>query len=597
MKSSIKIAGASGYWGDAAMSTPQLLRDGDIDYLVYDYLAEVTMSILARARAKDPALGYAVDFVTSAMGRNLARIAKQNVKVISNAGGVNPMACGEALRALIAKQGLDLKVAVISGDDLVSRAVDFQDKNIKEMFSGKNFPDVAKVASINAYLGAAPIAQALNDGADIVITGRCVDSAVTLGACISHFGWTMDEYDKLAQASLAGHIIECGVQATGGNFTDWELVKDSLVNIGYPIVEVQENANFTVSKPKNTGGLVSVATVSEQMIYEIGDPQTYILPDVVCDFSDVKIEQISEDCVSVRGAIGRPPPKDYKVCATYIDGFRAGMLISFTGLDAAKKAKTYGKASLERAENLLKRVKFPPFAQTSIEVIGADSQYGGSDNPEIREVVLKLAVRHESMNGAGILIKETTGMALATPAGLSIFNAGRPKPSPIVRLFSFTLPKDNVVVKIDSVDTTYTQNADICVAPTPHAPPKSPPTSEALISVPLIALAWGRSGDKGDKANIGIIARDVKYLPWIWRALTEESVSQYFAHFNPSRVERFFLPGVAAINFLLHDVLDGGGMASLRNDPQAKAYAQILLSYKVEIPQGLIPELTNEVRS
>ena len=256
----IAIGGASGFWGDAALATPQLLGSGELDYIVYDYLAEITMSIMARARTADDSKGYATDFVSAAMGPNLQAIAGQGVKVIANAGGVNPLACAEAIRAAVAADKLGLKVAVVTGDDLTARAGEFAQAT--EMFSGEAFPDPQSVASINAYLGAFPIAAALDRGADIVITGRCVDSAVTLGACIHAFGWGREDYDKLAQGSLAGHILECGTQATGGNFTDWESVVDTLGDAGYPIAAVAADGSFEVYKPDGTGGTVSAAWTS-----------------------------------------------------------------------------------------------------------------------------------------------------------------------------------------------------------------------------------------------------------------------------------------------------------------------------------------------
>ena len=298
----LRIAGASGFWGDASHATSQLLHQAKVDFIVYDYLAEITMSIMARARAKKPETGYALDFVSAAMKPNLKEIARQGVKIVSNAGGVNPQACADALRAVIAEQGLDLQVACVLGDDLLDQSAHLAAQHCSEMFSAEPFPAVDKIASINAYLGAFPVALALEQGADIVITGRCVDSAVTLGACINHFGWGRDDLDQLAMGSLAGHILECGPQATGGNFTDWELV-ESLETIGYPIAEISADGSFLCSKPADTGGLVSVGTVAEQMVYEIGDPQAYILPDVVCDFSQVKLEQVGDDLVAVSGAI------------------------------------------------------------------------------------------------------------------------------------------------------------------------------------------------------------------------------------------------------------------------------------------------------
>ncbi|MEQ8516902.1 MAG: acyclic terpene utilization AtuA family protein, partial [Chromatocurvus sp.] len=274
------IGGASGYWGDAPGATAQLLAHEGLDFLVYDYLAEITLSILARARGADPAAGYATDFVTAAMAPNLATIAARGVRVVSNAGGVNPDACAQALRSLIRESGLSLKVAVVRGDDLSARVPAFAGREgsapVQEMFSGERFPAPERVASVNAYLGAFPIAAALDHGADIVITGRCVDSAVTLGACVHHFGWAADDLDRLAQGSLAGHILECGTQATGGNFTDWEAVADGLWEAGYPIAEVAADGNFTVTRPDGSGGQVSVGTLAEQMLYEIGDPRCYI---------------------------------------------------------------------------------------------------------------------------------------------------------------------------------------------------------------------------------------------------------------------------------------------------------------------------------
>ena len=307
----IRIGGASGYWGESAMATPQLLSGGQIDYLVYDYLAEITMSIMARAKAKDLSKGYATDFVDSVMRDNLESIAKSGVKIISNAGGINPQACGENIRALIAQKGLDLKVAIITGDDLVSRKLEIAARKPVDMFSGDTFPDVDKIMSVNLYLGAFPIAKALEQGADIIITGRCVDSAVTLGACIYEFGWGLTDWNLLASGSLAGHILECGPQATGGNFTDWQEAGD-IGNIGYPIAEISADGRFVTTKPDGTGGCVNIGTISEQMLYEIGDPRAYALPDVICDFSDVTLTQIAKDRVEVSPAKGRPAPPTIK---------------------------------------------------------------------------------------------------------------------------------------------------------------------------------------------------------------------------------------------------------------------------------------------
>ena len=462
------------------------------------------------------------------------------------------------------------------------------------MFSSSAFPPVDKVLSINAYLGAFPIALALTLGADIVVTGRSVDSAVTLGACIHAFGWGRDDLDQLAMGSLAGHILECGPQATGGNFTDWDQVP-GLANMGYPIAEISADGSFVCSKPDNTGGLVSVGTVSEQMLYEIGDPQAYMLPDVVCDFSTASIEEIGTNRVRVSGATGRPAPDTYKVSATYADEFRGGTYMSFYGVDADKKARALGEAVFEAARNTFNAFGLPDFSETSIELMGTESQYGDfSEVKNAREVVMKIAVKHPEMTGIGILLKEAVGLGLATPPGLSGFAGSRPSPSPVVRLFSCTVPKAQVKVQIllgddtTDCDEVHGEVLDSAGIARPIEPPAA---AGAIVEVPLIALAWGRSGDKGNKANIGIIARKQEYLPYIYHALTEAVVSERFSHFleNTAKgnVERFLLPGSNALNFLLHDVLGGGGVASIRNDPQGKGYAQLLLSCPILVPLAI----------
>ena len=596
----LRIAGASGFWGDASHATSQLLHQAKVDFIVYDYLAEITMSIMARARAKKPETGYALDFVSAAMKPNLKEIARQGVKIVSNAGGVNPQACADALRAVIAEQGLDLQVACVLGDDLLDQSAHLAAQHCSEMFSAEPFPAVDKIASINAYLGAFPVALALEQGADIVITGRCVDSAVTLGACINHFGWGRDDLDQLAMGSLAGHILECGPQATGGNFTDWELV-ESLETIGYPIAEISADGSFLCSKPADTGGLVSVGTVAEQMVYEIGDPQAYILPDVVCDFSQVKLEQVGVDLVAVSGAIGLPAPDSYKVCSTYADQWRGGHLLSLYGIDASKKAEKLAAAILAASRRTLNLYGLPDFTETSVEVIGAESQYGAAaQSGRYREVALKVAAKHSDAAGIGILLKEMTGLGLATPPGLCGFAGGRPKPSPIVRLFSFELPKGAVTPQVeinglllDCPDTQATA-LDLRTLVRPAVPVTT--SSEKLVDVPLVALAYARSGDKGNKANIGVIARKPEYLPYIYAALTEQAVALRFAHFIQSSasapVERYLMPGCYGINFLLHDVLGGGGMASLRNDSQGKGYGQLLLDAQIPVSAEIAAQLS-----
>ena len=592
----LRIAGASGFWGDASLATKQLLDEGNIDFIVYDYLAEITMSIMARARKADPTKGYAADFVSAAMHPNLKTIKEQGVKIVSNAGGVNPIACARALRAIIDDLGLDLKVATITGDDLLSSVENLE--GTTEMFSGEPFPNTDKIVSVNAYLGAYPIAKALDSGADIVITGRCVDSAVTLGACIHTFGWDKDELDKLAQASLAGHIIECGTQATGGNFTDWERVIESLTEAGYPIAEISDDANFTISKPNKSGGEVSIGTVAEQMLYEIGDPQQYFLPDVVCDFSEVRLEQIGLDEVAVSGAKGRSAPATYKTCVTWADGFRAGHVWTVIGRRAAEKARLFANQVESRSNLQLRSLNMGEFTEFSVEVIGEGSQFGVTDSSDgIQEVDVKIAAKHSSPKAVGVFLKEMIGLALTAPPGLTGFAGARAKPSPVVRLFSCLTPKDlvDIQVDVDGIECDYrepingTKLAEEIAAIEKHIPAVAT-SKETLVQVPLETLAWARSGDKGDKANVGVIAREPQYLPWIALTLSNQKVASVFKHFvdDGDHVECFYLPGCHALNFLLHNALGGGGIASLRSDPQGKAYSQILLQTPISVPPSLI---------
>lgn len=593
----VRIGGACGFWGESSLATPQLLNEGSLDYLVYDYLAEITMSIMARARAAKPELGYATHFVTDVLEPNLAEIARQGVKVISNAGGVNPRACAAAIRQLVEAEGLDLTVAVVLGDDLSGRASELAQSGVTEMFSGQPFPAPGTLASVNAYLGAFPIAQALDAGADIVLTGRVVDSAVTLGACIHEFGWTEADLDQLAGGSLAGHLLECGPQATGGNFTDWEQIADTYFDIGYPIAEIAADGTFVCTKPAGSGGRVDRYTVAEQMLYEIGDPQAYVLPDVTCDFSAVTLEQLAENRVRLSGAHGLPPPDGYKVSATFADGFRGGQVMTLYGFDADRKALRFAEVALQRARAGLEEAGLAEFSETCVELLGDESHYGEQRAVSgSREVAVKIAARHSDSKGLVILFREIIGLALGGPPGLTGFAGGRPRPSPVVRLFSFTHPKKDVAIGLEMGDETW----DFQPAPDPDfdavcserpGPPEPVGDRGQQVQVPLIRLAVGRSGDKGDKANIGIIARREEYLPWIWAALTEGAVAGRFAHFLEGKVERFYLPGSHSINFLLHDVLGGGGIASLRNDPQGKGFAQILLDHPIPVPRALAESL------
>lgn len=590
-KKTIRIGGATGFWGDTSMGAQQLVRDGNVDYLVFDYLAEITMSIMARARAKNPEQGYALDFVTGVLRGILPEVARQGIKIISNAGGVNPVSCGRATQALVDEMGLKLKVAVVTGDDILDRAEAMRKAGVGEMFNGSAMPP--KLMSMNAYLGAPGIAAALDRGADIVITGRCVDSAVTLGACIHEFGWKLDDYDRLSAGSLAGHILECGAQATGGIHTDWHLSPD-WDNIGFPIAEVSPDGSFVLSKPENTGGIVSFGTVAEQMLYEIGDPQAYLLPDVSCDFSAVKIEPMGKDRVRVSSAKGLPPTDSYKTSATYEEGYRVGIYHTIGGIDAALKAEKTGEAIFKRCSRIFREMNMPDFMETSIEVLGAEASYGPHSRARgAREVVLKMAAKHENQKALEMLVRESSSAATGMAAGTGGMSGNRPKTSPVVRLFSCLTPKREIQVEVhmgnEKIPVDVPDKGGFSAgAITRAAASANPAPASGMTEVPLVALAYGRSGDKGNHSNIGVIARKPEYLPYIRSALSEEKVAQYFAHILQGKVHRYDVPGIHGLNFLLEDILGGGGPASLRNDPQGKAFAQMLLDYPVRVPGAIV---------
>jgi hypothetical protein len=590
----LRIGCATGFWGDTEAGATQLVMHGGIDYLVFDFLAEITMSLLARARAKSPDTGYAPDFVRI-VASLAGELKSRGIKVVSNAGGVNPKACADALTKQLQAMGVDLKVAVVEGDDLSARTDEFRAAGVREMFSGALMPP--QFLSVNAYLGAQPIAAALDAGAEIVITGRVVDSAVTLGPLVHEFGWSWTDWDKLATGSLAGHVIECGTQATGGLFTDWERVP-GWDDMGFPIAECDAlGASFVLTKPANTGGLVVPASVAEQVIYEIGDPAAYLLPDVTCDFRNVTLQQDGDHKVRISGAKGTAAPAGYKVSATYSEGWRLFTTLMIGGTDAVRKADRVGEAILQRTRRMFTERGWADYSETSLEVMGAESTYGPhARTSDTREVILKIAAKHASRDALNLLAREIIPSATAMAQGITGFAAGRPSVSPVVRLFSFLTDRTLVKASV-SMNGTGLPFEEIFNAASPakaekHYTPASQLQDEGdMRSVPLLRVAHGRSGDKGDMANIGIIARSDALYAVLQQELTADIVRDYLAHVAKGKVLRYSLPGFNALNFTLDNSLGGGGMASLRYDPQGKALAQMLLDIPVNIPAALLKNL------
>ncbi|MFC7518029.1 acyclic terpene utilization AtuA family protein [Herbaspirillum sp. GCM10030257] len=594
----VRIGGASGFWGDSSVAAAQLVNGlaggARIDYLVFDYLAELTMAILASARGKKPELGYATDFVEVAMKSVLPELGRHGIKVVSNAGGINPRGCADALARLADEMGVQLKIAVVEGDDVSGRIPALREAGLKDMFTGEPLPE--RILSANAYLGALPVAQALAAGADVVITGRCVDSAVTLGPLMHEFGWSAGDHDLLAAGSLAGHIIECGCQATGGLHTDWENVPD-WANIGYPVIECHADGSFFVTKPDDTGGRVLAPAVAEQMLYEIGDPGAYVLPDVVCDFREVRIIQEGENRVRVAGARGKPPTDSYKVSATYMDGYRCAGTLVIIGIGAAGKARRTGEAILERTRGIFKKLGLPDYSASHVEIIGAETSYGPhARTGASREVMMRVAVNHVSKQALEIFAREIAPAGTSWSPGTTGPALARPSASPLIKQFAFTLPKREVRISVAMGSESTTVEVPVAGAPIAPTAPDTVDASASVAasgtrSVPLVRLAWARSGDKGNISNIGVIARKPEYLPLIQSQLTPQAVKQYFAHMVRGEVMRYALPGIHACNFLLHDALDGGGTASMRMDPLGKGMAQMLLDMPVAVPDALAREL------
>jgi hypothetical protein len=451
VKPFIRIASGQGFWGDLLNAPVDQVRKGPIDYLVMDYLAEVTMSILQKQKRKDHRLGYAKDLIPL-LEVILPDCVHRNIKVITNGGGVNPASCGDAILAVAQKLGVkNLRVGIVSGDDILDRVADFHRSGISlsNMDSSEPLEGIqGRLESANVYFGAAPIAEALRLGAQIVVTGRTTDTGLTLAPMIHEFSWSNSDWDKLAAGTIAGHILECGGQASGGNFSgDWRSVPD-LAHIGFPIGEAYPSGEIVITKHTGTGGMVTEQTIKEQLVYEIGDPRKYITPDCVADFTSIRLEQAGKDRVRVWGMKGAPATESYKVSMAYLDGYTAFGTLTYSWPDALEKAK--------RADEIL-RVRLADlglmFDEIRTEFLGFNSCHGplAPSEQECNEVVLRVGVRGQDFNAVERFGEELAPLILTGPPTVTGFAGGRPKPKEVISYWPALIPKSAVSPNVNVI--------------------------------------------------------------------------------------------------------------------------------------------------
>ncbi|HET8654223.1 MAG TPA: acyclic terpene utilization AtuA family protein [Longimicrobiaceae bacterium] len=446
MTHAIRIASGQGFWGDQLEAPKQQVENGPIDYLMLDYLAEVTMSILQKQRARDPALGYARDFVPL-MGEVFPALLERGIRVVANAGGVNPEGCRDAVLQAARGAGLagKARVGVVTGDDLLDRLPDLIARGVelKNMETGEPLAAVLdRVQSANAYIGARPIVEALRRDARVVITGRSTDTALTYAPMIHEFGWAWEDYDRIAAGVVAGHINECGAQASGGNcLVDWRSVPD-LARIGYPIIEAHADGSFVVTKHEHTGGRITPATVKEQLVYEMGDPASYITPDAIADFTTIHLEDAGENRVRVRDVRGRAPTDFLKVSVAYRAGYKAVGTLVYVWPDAVEKAQAADRVLRERLDRLGLR-----FDEILTEYVGWNATHGplaGPPPPDLPEVTVRWGVRSDGYEAVDRFSKEIAPLVLAGPPSVTGFAGGRPRVQEIVAYWPALIPKAEV---------------------------------------------------------------------------------------------------------------------------------------------------------
>jgi hypothetical protein len=592
LKKLVRIGNAGGYWGDDLSALKRQLAGGSLDYITMDFLAEITMSILERQRQKNPELGYATDFLGQ-IKECLSLIVEKNVKVISSAGGINPIALGRKIIETAKEQGINVKVGVVHGDNIIDQIDDLmtQGEKFTNLDTGENFADIrSRVTSANVYLGAEPVVKALEQGCQIIVTGRVTDTGITLAPMIHEFGWKWDDWNKIAAGVIAGHIIECGAQSSGGNITDWRDIK-TFHNIGYPIIEMEPSGEFTVTKHPGTGGLVSEKTVKEQLVYEMGDPANYITPDGIARFDSIRLKPAGKDRVRVFGIKGEPLTDKFKVSMSYNDGWKAQGGILVSGPNTYAKAKTL-------ADIYWKRLGLK-YQQTRTDLIGSGSIWPESiRSGETTEIILQFGVRDQDYKKVEEFGKLIPALILSGPSGLAVTGGGRPRPSQVVAYWPALMDRTKAVAKVLTLDTSGNEiESTITFKPNTYKPLKLKLTSPVqkktknpsgkLKSAKLRELYYARSGDKGDTCNIGVLARSPEIYSWLVKNLTNAKVKTFFKGIANGKVVRYELDNLHGLNFLLEQSLGGGGTLSLMVDPQGKTLAQALLEMPVKAPAQL----------
>ena len=445
----VRVANAQGFWGDSLLGPLRLVEEGPVDYLTFDYLAEITMSIMQKQKMKDPDAGYARDFV-SMLGKILPACKEKGIKVIANAGGVNPQSCMAAIEAVMAKAGISgMTLAIVEGDDILHRIDELvtSGESFSNLDNGESLATVRdRVTSANVYVGAQPIVEALERGADIIVTGRASDPSLVVAPLVYEFGWSMEDYDKLAAGTIMGHIVECGPQCTGGNFCGWREVED-FARIGYPVVEASADGSFVITKHENTGGLVSVETVTSQLLYELGDPKNYLGPDCIADFTSIKIEQAGDNRVAIYGIKGRPPTSTYKVSMSYRNGYKILGTLCIAGPDAMEKADIL-------ADMVWKRTAMHgydiPEENRFLELFGTNVLYKGlvpaPEQPA--EIMMRIGARADDARALDTLGMELAPLITSGPPGVTGFAGGRPRATEVVGYWPALIDKTRVTTRV-----------------------------------------------------------------------------------------------------------------------------------------------------